>query len=147
MRKFNEFKKPFLILLIVFVVATVHSPIYHQHFDSYHTLTLNHSDNIAIHHASDNSLHSHETIFQRDNIEKESHHSHYHAHVVKDTYRVSRIDLAKLKHLFTTTIGLTNGSITPSRTRQRNSSDFYNPCFDKYYAKTFSGLSPPSFSS
>lgn len=148
MKQLTRLNKTLFNLVVFFIVIALNAPIYHQHVDDKHKHEpFEDTDNIALHHPNDYSANSHRTGFYEDVAPEESHHAHYHPHFEKDLLRTSRIDTKEVETISVYAFMTFNNLPTYSLALNKHSYDYYKP---KYYsnnsAKTFSGLSPPIYS-
>ena len=140
-------RKSYVTVLIFFIVVVLHSPVYHQHIDDYHPETTKHNDNVAPHAPNDYSVNSHDSIIEPEYFTEKSHDTHYHLHFEKPFYRYSRIDKNKIKTISFQTLEAFNSLSPNTPALKKHLYAYYKPKhYSNHYAKTFSGLSPPIYS-
>ena len=122
-------------------------PVYHQHVDDHHLEPLEHTDHSSPHSPNDYSVTSHESIIEPEIFVEKSHDTHYHLHYEKQLYRFSRIDKNKVKAISTQTLEAFNILPTTSPAVKKYSYAYYKPqYYSNRHTKTYSGLSPPVYS-
>ena len=136
-------------LLILFIVISLQTPIYHQHVnDSHHSEPSKHTDHIEPHHSNDYSVGVHGKDTFQDALPEDTDHSHNHAHFEKDLFRKSRIENIAVNTAFVYGIVVFDNV---SKHLLSFSKSSYNPnariSYRKIFTKTSSGLSPPVYSS
>lgn len=131
-------KKIFSYFLVVSIISSIHSPLYHDHAD------INSSSSKQHHHSS----HEYSISIDLNELKKEiplekPHQEGYHAHFKKDHYRNGRTYTNKVK---TYDFGVLSNFFVHSPSVSKHSYPFNDPVFlSKYIFNTSSGLSPPCY--
>ena len=147
MKQLTRLNKTLFNLVVFFIVIALNAPIYHQHVDNHYPKPLKHIDNIASHVHNNDFVNSFETKLEPDFFTEEFHDTHYHLHFEEKIYTIGRIERNKTKTIVVYIFDAFNNLPTHSLALKKQLYDYYKP---KYYsnnsAKTFSGLSPPIYS-